>query len=174
MGKKLSETKKITKKKGGKKLSKAPSQARSDIRSCLKEIVDPFSEKDKDSVWEFFDSHCAYCNQPIERTSRLGHMDHLVPKKDGLNHISNRVLSCNVCNGDEKRDSSWRDFILTKDGTAEDHAVRIKKIEDWVSSKTPNKEEIERIKSRRAHAEKLAKDVISVLDEKIEELKKLK
>jgi len=174
MSKKLFKTK-TTSKKSGKKSSKTPSQARNDILTCLNEIIDPFTDKDKDTVWAHFDSHCAYCDDFIERKSRNGHMDHLISKKDnGLNHISNRVLACNICNGDHKRDSAWEDFILTRKGNSKDHKERISKIKGWVSTQTLTDEEVNKLKSLRSKASELSKDVISVLDKKIEELRKLK
>lgn len=175
MSKKLSTTRTTPKKKNGKKSSKTPSQARNDILTCLNEIVDPFTDKDKDAVWAYFDNHCAYCDDFIERKSRNGHMDHLVSKKDnGLNHISNRVLACNICNGDHKRDTAWEDFILTRKGNTKDHACRISKIKDWRMSKAPSEDEEKKLKLLRSKASELSKDVISVLDVKIDELKKLK
>jgi hypothetical protein len=32
----------------------------------------------------------------------------------GGNHLGNLVLACSICNGDEKREQPWEDFLRTK------------------------------------------------------------
>ena len=60
-------------------------------------------------LWAHFDSKCAYCNVPLVRSERKGHLDHLVPGQgDGA---WNRILSCGICNGDEKRETEWTEFL---------------------------------------------------------------
>jgi 5-methylcytosine-specific restriction endonuclease McrA len=95
---------------------KTPSYAKNIIRNTLREIVDPVpSEGEILDLWETFGSKCAYCNRPLEQGARQGHIDHLVSTiADGTNHISNRVLACSRCNGDEKRDQNWIEFLRLK------------------------------------------------------------
>ncbi len=68
-----------------------------------------------------------------------GHVDHLVPATAaGTNHISNRVLSCSGCNGDEKGDQPWLDFLRAKTKDQTLFKNRRKRIEDWVARSTPS------------------------------------
>jgi hypothetical protein len=89
-------------------------------------------------LWEFFGSACAYCGGPLKRGQREGHVDHLVPTTDGgVNHISNRVLSCATCNGDEKLDRPWLEFLGEK---VKDRSLvnkRRKRIEAWMRREWP-------------------------------------
>ena len=111
-----------------------PSQAKNMIRKSLLGIIDPEpSKEDITRLWEFFESRCAYCGTKINRKRRQGHIDHLVPQTvNGINHISNRVLSCGYCNGDEKRDTHWAEFIINKHSRNPSVAKqRIDKIKEW-------------------------------------------
>ncbi|SRR6266542_3536363 len=64
----------------------------------------PLNRKEKDLIWKYFKSRCAYCNKVIDRILRHGHMDHLdCSAAGGGNYIRNRVLACKECNGNEKR-----------------------------------------------------------------------
>jgi hypothetical protein len=94
----------------------SPSQARNAIKKALISIVDPHPKKrDKDAMWQHFNSSCAFCGTALVRNSRLGHGDHLVPASGGgKNHIFNRVLACSTCNGDEKLDENWITFLNRK------------------------------------------------------------
>lgn len=81
-----------------------PSMAKNKIRRSLIAICDPHpSRKEVDALWAYFDSQCAYCRKPLDRASRVGHMDHLIPTTEGgSNSIFNHALSCGKCNGDDK------------------------------------------------------------------------
>jgi len=51
----------------------------------------------------------------------------------GSNRLSNLVLACNICNGDEKRESNWKGFLAGKYGVDNsEYQQKIKRIEDWV------------------------------------------
>mgnify|MGYP001615645828 CR=1 FL=1 len=112
--------------------------AKNIIRRALRAVVDPDpTPSEVAELWDFFGSACAYCERPLKRGAREGHVDHLDPATaGGTNHISNRVLSCASCNGDEKRESPWLDFlrIKVKDRTLFDS--RCQRIEAWVSRHT--------------------------------------
>ena len=110
-----------------------PGRVKNMIRRSLREIVDPSpTKKDEEKIWEFFDSHCAYCGRSLNKVQKQGHIDHLLPSSvGGPNHISNRVLSCAACNEAEKLDGAWQEFIVQKNP---DHAVlhaRVAKIQEW-------------------------------------------
>jgi len=48
------------------------------------------------------------------------------------NHISNRVLACNICNGDEKRENDWQKFLAQKCGDDVAACVnRTTRIREW-------------------------------------------
>ena len=114
--------------------------AKNTIRRALRAVVDPEpSEKEVAEIWEFFSCACAYCGRRLKQRAREAHVDHLVPATAaGTNHISNRVLSCSRCNGDEKGDKPWLDFLCdkTKDQTLLKN--RRKRIEDWIARNTPS------------------------------------
>jgi hypothetical protein len=67
----------------------------------------------------------------IARESRTGHVDHL--DSDGGNGPGNRVLACARCNGDEKRERPWQEFLAEKSPTDSVLAERRTRIEEWVS-----------------------------------------
>lgn len=112
----------------------SPSMAKNAIRRSLRSIIDPeLTKTEKKDIWDHFQNKCAYCNREMKRTERDGHIDHLVATKNsGTNHISNRVLSCPSCNGDDKRDEDWKLFLnrtVLDDKTKEE---RFQQINTWI------------------------------------------
>ena len=59
---------------------------------------------------------------------RDGHVDHAVA--EGGNHLGNLVLACGTCNGDEKREQPWQDFLRTKASGAQ-FEERESRILEW-------------------------------------------
>ena len=103
-------------------------------RSLLKIIYDYPKEKDKQKIWQYFESHCAYCDCEIEQGSRKGHLDHLIAiSNGGTNDIHNFVLACSICNGDEKREQHWLGFLQLKCKNLSQAVFeqRYQKIIDW-------------------------------------------
>jgi len=96
------------------------------MRRTISEIVDPgLTRGEKDELWSHFESSCASCGEHIERASRTG---------SGGNGPRNRVLACARCNGDEKRERDWREFLEEK---CDDPAVlehRRALIQTWVDT----------------------------------------
>ena len=85
-------------------------------------------------IWQYFESHCAYCDCEIEEGSRKGHLDHLIAiSNGGTNDIHNFVLACNICNGDEKREQHWLGFLQLKCKNLSQVVFeqRYQKIIDW-------------------------------------------
>lgn len=113
----------------------SPSIAKNKIRRSLAAIVDPHpSKSEANTLWEYFDSCCAYCGASIPRDSRSGHLDHLVPSAEGgSNDIHNHALSCGRCNGDEKREESWVAFLAKKATSDDALSARRAKIDHWLS-----------------------------------------
>lgn len=110
----------------------SPGLAKNHIRRALRAIVDPEpKEREITELWEHFGSACAYCGYSLDRRMRNGHVDHLV--HNGSNHISNRVLSCPTCNGDEKREGPWLEFLRKKNPDQSIYYTRKDKIESWCS-----------------------------------------
>lgn len=110
----------------------SPGQARNTIRRSLRAILDPEpSAREIESLWEYFSSSCAYCGRALDRSLRGAHVDHLVSASErGSNAISNRVLSCAPCNGDEKGDMKWEEFLRKKvqnDATFEQRRTLIRR-----------------------------------------------
>ena len=104
------------------------SQAKNLMRRAVDEIVDP-GPRSVDSLWEYFDARCAYCRRELSRDRREGHVDHA--DAAGGNHLGNLVLACGSCNGDEKREESWRDFLHAKTADDVEFAERESRILGW-------------------------------------------
>lgn len=111
-----------------------PSMAKNTIKRSLRALVDrELSATEKTAIWVHFSSQCAYCGKKLTRVCREGHIDHLIPTTSGgTNHISNRVLSCSTCNGDEKREEDWISFLDRKIDDPATREARIRKIQSWV------------------------------------------
>ena len=112
------------------------SLAKNSIRKTLWGIVDKEPTKRELKVlWAHFESQCAYCGMALKREERKGHIDHLEANRSiGRNHISNRVLACHICNGDQKREMDWQQFLALKCG--DDQALYVSRrstILEWCS-----------------------------------------
>ena len=111
-----------------------PSQARNAIKRSLKALIDPKPNKaEKEKIWTFFESQCAYCGCELNPKERQAHLDHVVAESDGgSNRLCNLILTCAICNGDEKREMDWQTFLLQKcQGETADYHLRHKKITTW-------------------------------------------
>ena len=94
----------------------------------------PLNKKEKDRIWDVFESRCAYCDREIDRSLRHGHMDHLdCSAAGGGNYIRNRVLACKECNGNEKREGKWQTFLKLKCCDKQTLRNRTAKIRTWQS-----------------------------------------
>jgi hypothetical protein len=112
-----------------------PPQARNAIKKCLKALIDPKPKnQDKDKIWVYFKNRCAYCGDTLTKESRKGHIDHLHSEMEGgSNRLSNLVLTCATCNGDEKREANWSEFLAEKCGAdSKAYRERSKQIANWV------------------------------------------
>jgi hypothetical protein len=111
-----------------------PSMAKNKMNRCFKAILDPHpNKKEIDSLWMYFNSCCAYCGKGIQRSSRTGHLDHVLSSAaGGTNSIYNHVLSCAICNGDEKREEDWHIFLHKKSSSSKLAQEREYKIKVWL------------------------------------------
>ena len=118
----------------------APGYAKNIIKKALRAVLDPEpSKKEVAEIWKFFSSACAYCDRPLKKGAREGHIDHLDPATaGGTTHISNRVLSCSRCNGDEKVDRPWPKFLREKTKSPALFKNRRNRIKDWVARNVPS------------------------------------
>jgi CRISPR/Cas system Type II protein with McrA/HNH and RuvC-like nuclease domain len=103
------------------------------IGRALRGVVDPEpTGKQISSLWEYFDSKCAYCGREVQKKNKSAHIDHLTPtSKKGMNHISNRVLSCASCNEQEKKEMDWEPFLRQKNPDNAEFETRKNRILDW-------------------------------------------
>jgi hypothetical protein len=108
-------------------------KAKNAMRRAIEELISRrLTDRDKNRIWTYFDSRCAYCDRVIDRASRHGHMDHLdCSAGGGGNHIRNRVLACKECNGNEKREGDWRRFLQSKCEDKASFRQRRDKIRQW-------------------------------------------
>jgi hypothetical protein len=112
-----------------------PSMARLAIKRALLGVLDRYpSKRSIGRLWVHFESSCAFCERQLARELRNGHADHLVAVADGsTNHLSNFVLSCGICNGDERREAPWDAFLLSKcEGDPEAYQRRHNRIMAWI------------------------------------------
>ncbi len=143
------------------------SQAKNLMRRAVDEIVDP-GPGSVDALWEHFEARCAYCGKELRRDQREGHVDHA--DADGGNHLGNLVLACGSCNGDEKREESWRAFLRRKTPDDASFVEREGRILTWFElharSPVEGSPEI-------AHARQQIEEVIEQFAVRCGELKKL-
>ncbi len=110
----------------------SPSVAKNMMRRSLAAIVDPPpTAAQVEELWRYFRGECVYCGITIPRSSRTGHLDHLVP--GGTNSIFNLALACAKCNGDEKRELPWREFLQKKARHSVECSEREARIEAWLA-----------------------------------------
>jgi hypothetical protein len=146
-----------------------PGYAKNTIRRALRAVVDPEpTAMEIKELWAHFDSACAYCGRQLSKVDRGGHIDHLV--SGGTNHISNRVLACPPCNGDEKRESNWKEFLELK--CASDVGMfnqRSQKIQSW---RKANERLPARIKE--SELEKEIEQAVGAFDSAVANLRRLR
>jgi 5-methylcytosine-specific restriction endonuclease McrA len=104
------------------------SVAKNRMARAVESILDPWPVG-KDPIWEFFDSKCAYCGLKLVKGQRQAHIDHATSRAG--NHLGNLVLACPQCNGDEKRDEDWREFLERKVSDQVVRRERAERIERW-------------------------------------------
>ena len=121
------------------------SQAKNLVSRCLRNIIDPVpTTQERKSVWDHFDNQCAYCGMEMSPTARVGHLDHVVPVSEGgSNHVSNFVLSCPGCNGDEKRELDWEIFLRNSAGS--EFELRCARIQAWLDQGTDDQRQLTEI-----------------------------
>jgi hypothetical protein len=108
-----------------------PSMAKNQIKRSLRSIIDRYpTGGEVDMIWDYFDSSCAYCGIALLRKDRLGHCDHI---EGASNNIYNFALACSTCNGDEKLDNPWLEFLQKKCPNESEFQKRRLKIESWMN-----------------------------------------
>lgn len=112
--------------------AKTLSIAKNTMRRALRDLIDPPpSEADQSTLRAHFGDRCAYCGAAAP--PGIAHIDHADPR--GGNGLGNLLLACPACNGNEKREMGWREFLVAKCG--EDRltmAARQETIEAWFSA----------------------------------------
>jgi len=143
------------------------SQAKNLMRRAIGEIRGPGpSRSEIDELWAFFESGCAYCGVQVER--RSAHLDHADPL--GGNRVGNRVLSCGRCNGDEKRERGWLEFLNEKASGAE-LSQRKLQIEKWMA-RHPHPE-VRRASEEVLEQERLLEDLVTRFGKECAKLRRL-
>jgi hypothetical protein len=142
-------------------------QAKNAMKRAVQEILDP-GPRNVDSLWAHFGSECAYCGRPLDRARREGHVDHADPS--GGNQLGNLILACGACNGDEKRDEPWRDFLRKKEVDAMAFASKEQRILAWFAQNPrfplPENPKLDELRAEIDH-------LITQFGEKCSELRKL-
>ena len=108
------------------------SKAKNAMRRALSDLTDPPPSRDGQlAMRRHFEDRCAYCS--ASAGPREGHIDHA--DKYGGNSLGNLVLACGKCNGDEKRETHWEEFLREKCG--KDRAAleeRQRRIRAWMDA----------------------------------------
>ncbi len=108
------------------------SRAKNAMRRALSDLTDPLPSREGQlAMRRHFEDRCAYCS--ASAGLREGHIDHA--DKNGGNSIGNLILACGKCNGDEKREAHWEEFLRKKCG--EDRAAleeRQRRIRAWMDA----------------------------------------
>lgn len=118
----------------------------------------------KAGLWAYFENRSVYCGIRLSKLNREGHLDHA--DHDGGNHLGNIVLSCGSCNGDEKREAPWREFIASKVSDPVVRAERVTKIEAWIAAHpAPPLAHDPDVEAIRAKIEVLADEYAAVCDQ---------
>jgi uncharacterized protein (UPF0332 family) len=95
-------------------------------------VRDGLSSSKHTGVRSLFNRHYVKTGKIPKDLARI-YNDLFERMQGGTNHPSNLVLACNICNGDEKLDQRWQDFIAQQ---VLDHArrkERLDRIEAWIS-----------------------------------------
>ncbi len=111
-----------------------PSQARNAIKKSLKVVIDPKpTKKEKEQVWLYFENKCAFCECELDPKRRQAHLDHVIADSEGgSNRLCNLILTCAICNGDEKREIPWQEFLQIKcNGETPEYFERHQRITKW-------------------------------------------
>ncbi len=150
-----------------------PSMAKNKMTRCFAAILDPHpSDGEKEKLWRYFKSQCAYCGKRLTRSKRNAHLDHIVPSSEGgTNSIYNHVLSCATCNGDEKRDQNWESFLRDKSKDESIFRGRKKLIDEW-RARQPDK--IKLPKALKKQADEVVKDAISTFESAVDRLRSIR
>ncbi|WPN45070.1 HNH endonuclease [Pseudomonas sp. P8_241] len=149
-----------------------PSMAKNKMRRCLAAILDPHpSGVEVEELWNYFQSSCAYCGIPLTRASRTGHLDHIVSSAlGGSNEIHNHLLSCNKCNGDEKREEDWQSFLAGKVADSDLASERRAHISVWIGR--AGREPLD--PSAKAQAEIIISQALESFDEAVKKIRALR
>lgn len=110
---------------------KSLSQVKNLMHRALVDLTDPLPKPSEQAlIREHFQHRCAYCDGPAPE--RVGHIDHAEHK--GGNQLGNLILACGKCNGDEKRETPWEEFLRKKcGGDAAVLEARKQRIEAWMA-----------------------------------------
>jgi hypothetical protein len=111
---------------------KTLSQVKNLAQRALDDLVDPPpTDAEQQRLRDYFRGACCYCG--ADAGPREGHLDHA--ERGQGNGLDNILLACGKCNGDEKRETPWLDFLRAKCG--EDAAAferRRQLIQEWIAS----------------------------------------
>ncbi|MGH8387126.1 MAG: HNH endonuclease [Pseudomonas sp.] len=149
-----------------------PSMAKNKMRRCLAAILDPHpSPSEIEELWNYFQSSCAYCGVPLIRASRSGHLDHVESSASGgSNAIHNYLLSCNRCNGDEKREEEWQRFLARKVTDRDLASERHAHISAWIERAC----DVPFDPAAKAQAEIIISQALESFDEAVKKLRALR
>ena len=111
-----------------------PSMAKNQMKRCMNAILDPHpSSAEVKTLWQYFDSSCVYCGKKLLVEDRNGHLDHIIAQSEGgTNNIHNFLLACGRCNGDEKRELDWKEFLEQKATSDSERETQYNKVIAWM------------------------------------------
>jgi hypothetical protein len=109
---------------------KSLSQVKNLMRRALADAIDPPpGPHAQQALRDYFENKCAYCG--AEAIPRQGHIDHAT--RSGGNSLGNLLLACSPCNGDQKREKDWAQFLHEKCGKDQETFERRRQhIQTWM------------------------------------------
>jgi hypothetical protein len=97
-----------------------------------------FAERNRSAV-RAAQTHCAYCEQPLDSTSHMDHVEAI--KNGGSGEITNLVYACAKCNLSKNGQDFWK-FIETKTKSVQSQIIRrLEKLGKQIPVEIPPPEE---------------------------------
>jgi hypothetical protein len=110
---------------------KSLSQVKNLMHRALADLLDPPpSQSDQARLREHFGDRCCYCGGEARRHD--GHLDHADPHAG--NGLGNLLLACKTCNGNEKREMGWEEFLRRKSADERLLEERLGRIRAWLDA----------------------------------------
>ena len=112
------------------------SQSLTKMRGTIMAILDPgLSKPDINALYVYFEHHCAFCDEPLDRQKHEGRFDRI---DRGAAHVSgNTLLVCRACCKARQMREKWEAFLLRRCPDPEVRVLRADRIRAWIAQQPP-------------------------------------